>query len=411
MSRLVVLFRARPSVRKGTVRVNIRFTIAGERKEFSTGISGQAANWNREKQSFTGADAVNNAVLIELRSKAMRTYAQALNSCDSPTLADFMALWDTAAQNVGLLELYERIVDKKELEASKKKIGMRTLERYHRTRTVLLEFLQAENRRDVPIKKADIPFCNRFLDYLQSRDYKPAYINKFFVHVKQAAHLAIREGIIHHSPLLHFKVRVPQGSPPVYLTRAEVERIAATDFTGYSVQMQAAADVFLFQCYTGLAYADTQAFDPTRHIVSDDEGEQWIYIPRTKTGSAQELPLFAEARQILEKYGYRLPRITNQKMNYFLKWIADICGIDKPVSTHTGRKTAATYWLNSGISYESVSRMIGHHSPDITRQYYARINRTRLKTELKQKSAGNGTADASNSNPLTTKLERHGKQN
>ncbi|WP_250633062.1 site-specific integrase [Rhodoflexus caldus] len=411
-----VLFINRPGRRKSRARICLRITISGQRKEIATGITGEAANWQQHEQRFAGSDKAANAPLLALKNKAMRIYAEAVNSSTEaqPSLTDFLALWDTTAQNVGLMELYDEVIDRKELEASKGKIAARTLERYHRTRTVLQEFFASENRRDLPIKKADIPFCNRFQDYLQQRNYKPAYVRKFFVQAKQAAQLAIKKGIIAHSPMLHFKVRVPQGEPPVYLTRPEVQRIAATDFVPHSVQMQRAADVFLFQCYTGLAYADTQRFDAARHLVTDEEGNTWLHIPRAKTGNAQEVPLYAipEARQILEKYGNRLPQITNQKMNYFLKWIAQICGINKPISTHTGRKTAATYWLNSGFSYESVSRMIGHHSPEVTRQYYARINRHKIKQELiKQKSAGTGTADASNPALQTLNLERHGKQN
>jgi integrase len=143
------------------------------------------------------------------------------------------------------------------------------------------------------------------------------------------------------------------------------------------------ADLFLFQCYTGLAYAELQAFDPMVHLVEQHD-MTWLMINRHKSGSGTILPFFPEARAILEKYGNWLPVITNQKYNSYLKEVGEICGIEKYLTTHIARKTFATLKLNAGYSIEAVSKMVGHKNISITQTHYATPGMERILNEYRK---------------------------
>ena len=139
-------------------------------------------------------------------------------------------------------------------------------------------------------------------------------------------------------------------------------------------------DIFCFCCLTGLAFTDVQQLKP-EHIVKDINGMDWIRKARQKTRNMCNIPLLDAARKILERYkdnpycqahGVLLPVCSNQKMNAYLKELADICGIRKHLSTHCARHTFATLTLASGATIENVAKMLGHANTNMTR-HYARI--------------------------------------
>jgi integrase len=151
--------------------------------------------------------------------------------------------------------------------------------------------------------------------------------------------------------------------------------------TFVSTRLEQVRDIFLFSCYTGLAYIDVQKLKSSE-IVSGHDGEQWIFTSRQKTDTPSRIPLMPYALGVIEKYrdhpqceieGRLLPILTNQKMNAYLKEIADLCGIDKDLTFHIARHTfATTVTLLNGVPIESVSKMLGHTNIKTT-QHYARI--------------------------------------
>lgn len=158
-------------------------------------------------------------------------------------------------------------------------------------------------------------------------------------------------------------------------------------------------DIFLFCCYTGLAYADVEKLKRTEITVGID-GEKWIFTKRTKTDTPSRIPLLPVCLEIISKYennlkcsnnGLLLPVISNQKMNNYLKEIADLCGIHKQLTFHIVRHTfATTVTLSNGVPMESVSKMLGHKNLKTT-QHYAKIldkkvseDMTLLRNKLKE---------------------------
>ena len=148
-----------------------------------------------------------------------------------------------------------------------------------------------------------------------------------------------------------------------------------------SERLNQVRDVFLFSCYTGLAYADVNKLKRSE-ISTGIDSQKWIFTTRQKTDTASRIPLLPVALDLLKKYedypacineGKLLPVLSNQKMNAYLKEIADVCGIQKELTFHIARHTfATTVTLANGVSIESVSKMLGHKNIRTT-QHYAKI--------------------------------------
>ncbi|KKX49192.1 site-specific integrase [Sphingobacterium sp. IITKGP-BTPF85] len=149
-------------------------------------------------------------------------------------------------------------------------------------------------------------------------------------------------------------------------------------------------DIFLFACFTGLAYIDVKQLT-SHNIIKGIDGQLWISTHRQKTDTASKIPLLDTAKEILEKYADHpksnhedvlLPILTNQKMNAYLKEIADLCGINKVLTFHCARHTfATTITLSNGVPIESVSKMLGHKSIKTT-QHYAKITDRKVANDM-----------------------------
>lgn len=146
-------------------------------------------------------------------------------------------------------------------------------------------------------------------------------------------------------------------------------------------------DIFVFSCYTGLAYIDIKNLKKA-HISKGFDNKLWINTKRQKTDVQTVVPLLDVAQTILYKYkglpdGVLLPIPTNQKTNAYLKEIADVCGINKNLTFHLARHTfATTITLSNGVPIETVSKMLGH--TDIkTTQIYARITNEKISSDMK----------------------------
>ena len=94
---------------------------------------------------------------------------------------------------------------------------------------------------------------------------------------------------------------------------------------------------------------------------------------RGKTQQEFKFLVMQPALKVLEAYHGQLPVMSNVKYNAYLKMLAGMCGINKPVSSHWARHTGATLLLNAGAGMEVVSKVLGHSSTKITREVYAKL--------------------------------------
>jgi len=173
-----------------------------------------------------------------------------------------------------------------------------------------------------------------------------------------------------------------------YLTKEELSSIEKKKFT--IERLQVVKDLFLFSCYTGLAYIDTMNLT-AGNIVKGIDGNDWLITSRQKTDTDVRIPLLPQAEELIKKYhnhpkavnyGTLFPVISNQKMNAYLKEIADLCNINKAITFHIARHTfATTVTLSNGVPIESVSKMLGHTTIRST-QVYAKVVEQKLSEDM-----------------------------
>lgn len=232
---------------------------------------------------------------------------------------------------------------------------------------------------DIGIRKIDHEFITSLEFYLRSE--KKCSNNsalKYVKNFKKIIRFCLASGWLTQDPFRNYKSKV-KIVDRVFLNQDEIDVIAKKVFK--TVRLNQVRDIFLFSCFTGLAYADVQKLKGTE-VVRGLDGEMWIYTKRQKTDTPTRVPLLPSALEILNKYashpaceinGKALPVSSNQKMNAYLKEIASVCGIDKELTYHTARHTfATTVTLSNGVPIESVSKMLGHTNIKTT-QHYAKI--------------------------------------
>ena len=252
------------------------------------------------------------------------------------------------------------------------------------------------NLTDIPLRELKPKFLTDFAVFLASTyKCKQNTVYKFLQLLRMVIIKAQRDGISFPDPYLSYKMtqeKVDRG----YLSEEEVLSIATKEIS--IPRLDQVRDVFIFACYTGLAYADIAQLRAD-NIKKMFDGKLWIVTHRQKTKTNVNVPLLPTAEKILRKYkgkyldGILLPVLSNQKTNAYLKEIADICGIEKNLTFHLARHTfATTMTLGKGVPIESVSKMLGHTNIQTT-QIYARITNEKISHDMENLAKNLGDLD------------------
>ena len=179
---------------------------------------------------------------------------------------------------------------------------------------------------------------------------------------------ALKFGVIQSSPYERMRGDIERGDIETveFLTDDERDRIETLPLTEGMV-IAAARDMFIFQCYTGMAYSDIMAFHLDK---CQKDGDVLTYsAPRIKTGVWFYIQILPKALAIAEKYGGSMPHVYNEVFNRKLKDIAKEAGITKKLTTHVGRHTFATWALRNGVPVERLRKMMGHRKIEQTLRY------------------------------------------
>ena len=243
--------------------------------------------------------------------------------------------------------------------------------RHTRTRRHLASFIASEYKRDdIPLVDIDLRFIHRFEHYLRVLKIgRQNTVTKYITNLKKIVRIAYAHGFIDRDPFLNWKAKWKPVTREA-LTEHDLKTLIQKKFA--MPRLNYVKDIFLFCCFTGLAYSDVKRLSED-HLVIGVNGQRWIKTNRSKTNTRTSVPILPMAEEILEKYqdhpklagtNILLPVLSNQKLNAYLKEIADLCGIAKHLTFHLSRHTfATTVTLANGVPIESVSRMLGHQSP------------------------------------------------
>jgi site-specific recombinase XerD len=210
---------------------------------------------------------------------------------------------------------------------------------------------------------------------------------KYLSNFKKIVSHCVRAKWLQRDPFVEFKLSKKEVIKEI-LTDAELEDLAAKKLR--SERLNLVRDIFLFSCYTGLAYADIKNLSKS-HIKQGMDKKQWIFINRQKTETLSRIPLLPLPLKTMRQYadhpkccvtGKVFPILSNQKMNAYLKEIADLCDIDKNLTCHTARHTfASTIALNNGVPIETVADILGHKTLKQT-QHYAKLSDARISRDM-----------------------------
>lgn len=199
-------------------------------------------------------------------------------------------------------------------------------------------------------------------------------VHNYHKRTKPYVRLAYEKGIIEKEPysMCHFPRGKCKERRP--LSEMELKRLREAELPDKEAKVR---DLFVFAAYTGLAFCDVMEFN--FKTMTEQSGDMYfIDGSRLKTGTTFFTPILPPAMEVLERYNYKLPKISNQKANDYLHLIESRLGINKSITFHVARHSFATLSLSHDVPIEKVARMLGH--TDIkTTQIYAKILKTTVE--------------------------------
>jgi len=375
--------------------VYMRITVDGERVEISTKRSVNPDHWNDTRGSVKSGTPFAKELNYFLEQIRHKVYEHQQDLINRNKIVSAISLKDAFLHegdndNKTVLQVYTDHNEdlKKRID---KGISKLTYIRHVSSKNNLERFIKAEyNKSDYYLKNVDHIFLLKYGTFLRTcRNCNNNSTVKYIRNFGKIIKLALDNDWIKVDPMRKLKLRLEEVDRP-FLSESELNTIMNKIFTIQRVAQ--VRDVFVFCCFTGLAFVDVKSFN-LKDIVHHPDGSLWINKQRHKSKQWAHIPLLPVAKQILDRYsknpdcirkGLLLPVLSNQKMNAYLKEIADLCGINRNLTTHCARHTfGTTVTLANGISMESTSKMLGHSSLAMTKRY-ARILDSTIGQEMNQ---------------------------
>ncbi|MGA2408657.1 MAG: site-specific integrase, partial [Bacteroidales bacterium] len=392
--RILFYLKRTKTLNNGELTIFMRITVNGERAEISTHQSVESHFWNQGKAIVKGVSNSSkqiNDYLEHLKLKVFQ-YKKELENSDQEvsarTLGDL--LQGKSSRRKGLVELFLEH-NKRCRELVGKDIAPATLTRYETTLMHVKNFIQTKYRQqDIPLQSINHEFLKNFEHYLKTvRNCGHNTTVKYIRNLRKIIRMALSNDWLKLDPFRSITYRLKEVNR-AYLTDPELKLLINKEFS--NERLRRVKDIFLFCCFTGLAFSDVKNLT-RENITIGINNQRWLKTKRKKTGNPSEIPLLEVPIAIIKKYENDpvclleqklLPVGSNQKMNAYLKEIADLCDIKINLSTHTARHTfATTITLTHGVSMEAVSKMLGHSNISTTKQY-ARIVDTLIIDEMKK---------------------------
>ena len=348
-----------------------RITYGRTIAQFSCKLSCAPDLWNARESRLNGKSreaVVTNGKLERLLLSVQSAYRVLYERGAVFTATDIKELFQGSMQTqITFLERYDRMV--KDME---QKVGIEikatTMSSYHTVRKHLQVFIgEKYHTADIPFGQMEEDFLECLQHYSVGKlGHSQGHYRKMALAVKKLCRLAYREGLTERQLFAHIEIERGENKQPRALDRASLDKLLGLTFEPYEVELETARNLFLFSCYTGVAYCDMVALN-REHLFTDDEGALWLKFRRQK--------LLSEAVRMIERYQSEerntlFAPITYSAYLVQLKALQLRAGISIPLSAHVGRHTFATLiTLERGVPIETVSRMLGHSNIQTTERY------------------------------------------
>lgn len=374
--------------------IYIRVTLNGKRVNISLKRKINISTWDEKLQRASGTNKdsrILNLYLNEVQSKVYRIYEdfkrEEVPFTSQMVKAKFLGEDKTRFSFQELVDYHN--------EKMQHKLHKNTMGQYKTSQRYMLEFILKEYKlTDIPLSNLEYSFIIDFEDFLRSYVPKSGQSkignNTAMKHIKRLRRmvtLAYRMKWIERDPFVNFKMKIEKKERS-FLT--DYELLSIEDLSSSIERLMVVKDLFVFSCYTGISYVDIVQLTENNIVIGID-GSPWIMANRVKTGAPFKIPLLPKAATLIDKYkdhystndtSSLLPKLSNQKLNSYLKEIADLCGIKKNLTFHMARHTfATTVTLSNGVPIETVSKLLGHTKLSTT-QIYARVVERKVSEDM-----------------------------
>ena len=387
----VLFYLKRQSEKNGKAPVMGRITINGTVSQFSCKLSVSPKLWDTEGNRAAGKSVEArqiNEKLENIKTNIGKQY-QRISDRDSFVTAEKVknAWLGFGDEHRLLLQTFDEYLQ----EFAGKRVGKDrsagTLREYRTRRDRLAAFLQYEyGLSDIPFRELTHDFAEKFIVYLSTvRGLRSATVSQTLKKLHLLVHTAVRKGWISVHPFPDVWI-TPQYRERRFLNEDEIRKIMDVHLSNYKTAV--VRDIFVFCCFTGLAYADVKKLTHD-DIHTDGNGDMWIIDGRQKTGTQFRVQLLPVARELVERYrrlslpgGTVFPVKSCCSTIRSLRTIARRAGIATDLTTHVARHSFATsVCLSQGVPIETVSKMLGHKNITTT-QIYAKITNDKIKRDM-----------------------------
>ncbi|WP_298238387.1 site-specific integrase [uncultured Algibacter sp.] len=385
---------------KGESPIYAKIELQGKTSTLSTGKYITKDRWdvtNKLKNTLRVTSEKNcKTTLNIIESKIESIYLELVKVNSNVTLNDIknqLSGKKPKSTKIDIIKLFENHNNyfKRKFEAGER--SKASLQKYNRAKGLLYNFISLKHRKTsfnvVDIDNTFVYELESFLKYESTFKSKIGInhnsVVKYFQCFKTVCNYGIKRNIISKNPFLSYdeKLIIKEA---IFLTQDELHRIEKKTFS--TERLNRVKDIFLFSCFTSYAPIDIKNLTKS-NLIKDNDGDYWIKTNRAKTTIKSNVPLLPPVLKIIDKYSdlegdKLLPNISNQKINEYLKEIADLCNIEKKLTHYVARHTfATTVTLGNGVAIENVSSMMGHTRITMT-QHYAKVLDSNIKNDMKK---------------------------
>lgn len=383
------LYKSRKSS-KGLAPVYLKVSLQGEQGQFYAGVSIEEKYWDQKKYLVRGNKPEHheyNRQLSAIKSKVLGIF-NSYQEKDLPLSIEAIRSHLNGENRevktiLQAFDYHQHLLD----SSPDTEVSKATRTKYRTLKSKVSSYIAHKySRSDFFLKELDHQFVVGFELYLKSVEgitHNPAI--KYIQFLKKITNMSVSHGWITSNPFRNFKCSIKDVDRG-FLTMDELNKIREKQIE--NKRISAVKDIFVFSCYTGLAYADVKKLTQ-QDIITGVDGNKWVNSYRTKTRVRISVPILPQAEEILNRYpldtrGRLLPVLSNQKMNAYLKEVGDICGVKKRLTFHLARHTfATTVTLSNGVPIETVSKMLGHTNLKTT-QIYAKVVDTKISQDMQK---------------------------
>jgi len=376
--------------KEGLVPLMTRLSFKGKQVNKASGYYIKPTLWHLQKQKMKGNDDLAKDIneWIDSRGSRVRELFKNLSETSSINLPSIMSqLFIEPTTELTLLDVISKFNTNLK-ERVNKDYTYSTYEKYIITEKKIKAFLKnSPYDKYLSLKAVDVNFIMEFDHYLRVVDgnqHNTAV--KYCINLKRILNVAVLQGLLTFNPLNGYKTAF-KDTPQIYLSQEEVNKLEniRLDKPSYTL----VRDLFIFQCYTGLAYTDLVSLCQN-DIHRDHQGRSWIIKPRQKNGIISTIPILLKSQEIMNKYSGKqsaerkmvFPSYSIQKYNQYICEIGVLAGLDKRLSSHCGRRTFGNIALSKGISLNVISKILGHSNTIITQRIYAITTQNIISLEI-----------------------------